>query len=177
MEGLCLQILCMSIFGVWLYRTETFCWWAKDGDHEIIILSFDMANAQFKRTPLPSDVEDLGGAHRITRAIVPMNECIALIVYPQKQVEKFFELWVMKEFGVKESWTRLSTIGPLLRIGRPVGFWNNGEFILENSFGDLVLFDNCSKQIKNLGLQGKRDRLELVVNIESLVALNSGNES
>lgn len=169
------NIMYVNIWSM-LYRTETFCWWAKDGDHEII-LSFDMANEEFKRSPLPSDIEDLGGEHRITRAIVPMNESIALIVYPQKQVEKFFDLWVMKELGVEKSWTRLSTIGPLSGIERPLGFWNKGEFILENSFGELVLYDHCSQQIKNLGLQGKRDRLEVVVYMESLVALNSGSES
>lgn len=165
-------------FNIWsmVYRTETFCWWAKDGDHEII-LSFNVANEEFLKTPLPSDIEDLGGVQGIARVTVPMNESIALIVYPQKHVEKFFDIWVLNGLGVEESWTRTSKIGPLSGVERPLGFWKKGEFILENSSGELVLYDCCTLRFKNLGLQGKRDRLEVLVYKESLVSLANGSES
>ena len=57
-------------------------------------------------------------------------------------------------------WTDFKSEGQL-------GFWMNGELILENDFGELVLYE----KIKNLGLQGKRGRLEVVVYRESLVSL------
>ncbi|GMP21834.1 hypothetical protein CsSME_00000102 [Camellia sinensis var. sinensis] len=167
------NIMFLNIWSM-LYKSETFCWWAKDGNIEVI-LSFDMSNEKFHKIPLPFDIGDLGGEHKVIRSIVPMNESIALIVYRTKQVEKFFDLWVLNEFGVDESWTKLSTIGPLSRVERPLGFWKNDEFVLENSCGMLVMFNSHTRKIKNLGLQGKRDRLEVLIYKESLVSLNNGS--
>lgn len=161
-------------YNVWsmVYKNETFCWWAQDGNVEVI-LSFDMGKESFQMTPLPCDVEVLGGQHRTTRAISLYKESIALIVYHLKEVDKFFDIWVTKELGGNgDSWIKLSSIGPLSQVERPLGFWN-GEFMLESSSSELILYDPSSQEIKNLGIQGKRERVEVLVYKESLFSINT----
>ncbi|XP_073060178.1 uncharacterized protein [Primulina eburnea] len=159
------QTLCTITHGVWFTRTKSFCWWAPDSSTEVR-LSFNMSQEIFETTPLPSGMEALGGEGRITRAIFTLKESIALIVYPIKQVDKTFNIWVLDNLtGVASSWTKVSSIGPLPRIHRPLRFWNNGEWILESSGGDLVLYNPSNKEIKNLGTCGKRNRLEFIVHL------------
>lgn len=158
-----------------VYKNETFCWWAQNGGTEVI-LSFQMSKEKFQETPLPKDIETFGGKHRTTRAILQLNESIALIVYRMKEIEKVFDIWVMNEIGQGENksvWTKLSSVGPISGVERPLGFWKNGELILENCSRELVLYDPKSKEIKNLGLYGKRDRLEVLVYYDSLVSVHT----
>ncbi|XP_073150703.1 F-box/kelch-repeat protein At3g23880-like [Henckelia pumila] len=155
-----------------VYKNETFCWWAQDSSVEVI-LSFNMRQEIFEKTPLPSGIEALGGEDRITRAIFTLKESIALIVYSIKQFDKTFNIWVLDDLtGAANSWTKVSSIGPLPRIHRPLGFWNYWEWILESSCGELVLYNPCNKEIKNLGVYGKRNRLEVIVHKESLFPVN-----
>ncbi|KAL3502458.1 hypothetical protein ACH5RR_036907 [Cinchona calisaya] len=164
-----------------IYKNETFCWWAQNGDDEVI-LSFHMTKEVFQETPLPYDIEVFGGKHRTTRAIMPLNESIALIVYRVKESDKVFDIWVMNEFGlggdhVESVWTKLSSIGPISGVERPLGFWRDSEFILENSARELVLYDPKTKETKNLGLYGKRDRLEVLVYYDSLVSVQKARNT
>ncbi|XP_063942989.1 F-box/kelch-repeat protein At3g23880-like [Daucus carota subsp. sativus] len=143
----------------------------KDNETELI-LSFNMNNEEFKKKALPIDIRDLEGEDRVTRAILPFGESIALLVYGIKQVEKVFDIWVIKSLDDDECWTRLSSIGPVSRVERPLGFWKNGELILENSCRELVLYDDGDGKVRYLGVHGKRDRLEVLVYKESLVSVN-----
>ncbi|KZV16620.1 hypothetical protein F511_12076 [Dorcoceras hygrometricum] len=155
-----------------VYKNETFCWWAQDSSTEVI-LSFNMSQEIFETTPLPPGIEALGGEEGITRAIFPLKESIALIVYPIKKVDKTFNIWVLdNSTGAACSWSKVSSIGPLARIHRPLGFWNDGEWILESNGGELVLYNPSNNEIKNLGVYGKRNRLEVVVHKESLFPVN-----
>ncbi|KAI5682956.1 hypothetical protein M9H77_04184 [Catharanthus roseus] len=162
-----------------VYKSKNFCWWAKNDDCEMI-LSFDMEKEIFQETPLPYDIEEFGGEKRTTRAIIPWNEKISLVVYHVKEMDKVFDIWIMRELGsggVGADWTKLSRIGPIVGVERPLGFWKNGEFILENRYRELVLYDPSRNEIKNLGLYGKRDRLEMLVYYPSIVSINKYKSS
>ncbi|CAL2242363.1 unnamed protein product [Prunus armeniaca] len=76
----------------------------------------------------------------------------------------FLDIWVMKEYGRKESWTRLITLGPqgperFLPTG-PICFRKSGEVLLlvtsgtDKSWKELILLDLVSKQLKKLGISG-----------------------
>ncbi|KAK4397818.1 F-box/kelch-repeat protein [Sesamum angolense] len=158
-------------YNIWstVYKNENFCWWAQERDVEVI-LSFDMSKETFQTTPLPSGIDVLGGQQRITRVILPVKDSIALIVYRLQEVQKVFDIWVLNELGGNgaEGWIKATSIGPLSEVERPLGFWNNDEFILESSSRELVLYNSMNQKIKNLGVYGKRDRLEVLVHKESL---------
>ncbi|KAI3457669.1 hypothetical protein Pfo_014332 [Paulownia fortunei] len=162
-------------YNLWsmVYKNETFCWWAQDSSDVEVILSFGMSKEVFQKTPLPSNIEALGGQHRTTRAILPLKQSVALIVYRLQEFDKIFDVWIMNGLGGNsESWSKLMSIGPLSRVERPLGFWNNDEFILESSNGELVLYNRTNQEIKNLGVYGKRSRLEVLVYKESLFSVN-----
>ncbi|KAL2493670.1 F-box/kelch-repeat protein [Forsythia ovata] len=156
-------------YNVWsmVYKNEIFCWWAQDGNVEVI-LSFDMGKEMFQKTPLPCDIEVLGGQHMTRRAISLFKVSIALIVYHLKEVDKFFDIWVTNELGINgDSWIKLLSIGPLSQVERPLGFWN-GKFMLESNCRELVLYDPSIQEIKNLGIHGKRDRVEELETLDIL---------
>ncbi|KAK4341801.1 hypothetical protein RND71_037617 [Anisodus tanguticus] len=156
-----------------VYKNEIFCWLAQDGDNHEVILSFNMSEETFQNTTLPSNIGFFGEQEiRSVWVIVPFEESISLIVYRLKEVDKYFDIWVISELGVKKCWTKLQRIGPLLRVERPLGFWKNGEFLLENSSGQLVIFYPSNQEVKTLGFYGKRGRLEIVVYKESLISVN-----
>lgn len=168
----------MQTSNIWsmVYKNKTFCWWAKNDDDMEMILSFDMEKEVFQETPpLPLDIdEEFGREKRTTRAIMPWKEKIGLVVYCMKEVEKFFDLWVVNGDDVLgANWTKVSRIGGVVGVERPLGFWKNShELVLESSSRELVLYDLNSKEISNLGIYGKRDRLEVLVYIPTLVSLN-----
>lgn len=163
-------------YNLWsmVYKNEVFCWWAQDSSKAEVILSFDMSKEVFEKTPLPSGIEALGGQHRITRAILGLEQSIGLIVYPLRELDKVFDVWVKDDElgGNVESWRKIVSIGPLSRVERPLGFWNKDQFILESSSGELVVYDCWSQEITNLGFYGKRTRLEVLVYKESLFSVS-----
>ncbi|GFP96390.1 putative F-box protein at3g17490 [Phtheirospermum japonicum] len=156
-----------------VYKNETFCWWAQDGNVGELILSFDMSKEAFQKTPLPSNIEGLGGQHRTTRAVMPLKESIALVVYRSKELSVIFDVWVVNGLGGDaDSWSRVTSIGPLSRVERPLGFWNDDDIIFESNIGELVVYNRTNEEIKNLGVYGKRSRLEVLVYRESLFSVN-----
>ena len=83
------------------------------------------------------------------------NDCLAFIVYKDGQIltEKYFDIWVMREYGVVDSWTKQLVVGPLLRIYRPLPFSKNGELLLlgdHYTHNALLLYNIVSQEIKIL---------------------------
>lgn len=48
--------------------------------------------------------------------------------------------------GVKESWARLFTIGPVFGAERPMGFWSNGGVFMESNSRELLLYNRFTQQ-------------------------------
>ena len=67
--------------------------------------------------------------------------------------EKYFDIWVMREYGVVDSWTKQLVVGPLLRIHRPLPFAKNGELLLlgdHYTHNALLQYNIGSQEIKIL---------------------------
>uniref|UniRef100_A0A2N9J528 F-box associated domain-containing protein n=1 Tax=Fagus sylvatica TaxID=28930 RepID=A0A2N9J528_FAGSY len=91
--------------------------------------------------------------------------------------ETCFDIWLLHEFGVEESWTKLITIGPLTQINRPLGFWKNEySLFLENTDGQLVLYDFSTQEMTDLHIDGIPSSLQMLTYMESLVSVRGGNE-
>ncbi|KAF9602983.1 hypothetical protein IFM89_032986 [Coptis chinensis] len=91
------------------------------------------------------------------------------------------EEWVMKDYGVKGTWTKLSTnIGPSeLHFSdddvKVLYHLKNGEILLQKDHDDLVLYDPKSQKVKTLGKQDLfSPGFEAEIYVGSLVSLNSG---
>ena len=79
-----------------------------------------MSNELFVTTTLPDGVfEDPIDTWRI---FFVLNELVSLVTFVKyrERLQNCFHIWSLLEFGVRESWTKLFTIGPLMGIEKPV---------------------------------------------------------
>jgi F-box interacting protein len=145
------------------------------------VLSFDMSNEVFLKTWLP-DVLMVDGLNS-WRHFFLLNESIAMAVtilvadgpdgaWKGEMWESCFDIWLLLEVGVKDSWTKLFTIGPFKEIERPLGFWKNETMFLVKWDKQLVLYDPMTKEMSNLqiGYRVTR-RTSLFTYMETLVSI------
>ncbi|XP_062161894.1 F-box/kelch-repeat protein At3g06240-like [Alnus glutinosa] len=145
------------------------------------VLSFDMSNEVFLKTWLP-DVLMVDGLNS-ERDFFLLNESIAMAVtilvgdgpngdWDAHMWESFFDIWLLLEVGVKDSWTKLFTIGPFKEIERPLGFWKNETMFLVKDDEQLVLYDPLTKEMSNLLIgYGVTGWTKLVTYMETLVSI------
>ncbi|MBA0842037.1 hypothetical protein Goarm_001886 [Gossypium armourianum] len=157
------------------YFNGAFHWYAMDDNGNEVILSFNMqGNEEFQVIPMPSFISMHD--HSICRSLLVWNDCIALVIYPERGIEKSFEIFVMKEYGVKESWTNVLTIGPLTRVERPLVFRKNDEILMEGSHGQMMSYNLRNKEVKDLPIYGVPKSFSTLVYVNSLVSVKGGNQ-
>ncbi|XP_030963754.1 F-box/kelch-repeat protein At3g06240-like [Quercus lobata] len=147
-----------------------------------IILSFDMSREVFRIMKLPDEVfrklrypVDSVSSMQRHKVFSVFNDCLAFIFYKMgTMTEKYFDIWVMREYGVEDSWTKQLVVGPLLGIHRPLKFSKNGMLLLLGDDGAIVLYNIGSKETRNLQIpEFPRSFIprEAMVYVESLVSL------
>ncbi|GLT33885.1 hypothetical protein SLA2020_084390 [Shorea laevis] len=113
------------------------------------VLAFDLTTDDFREIELPEKtkataVGELGGCLTVTH---PKNEHL--------------DLWVMKEYMVKESWTLLFRISMINRgvdvseYMRPLAFSRNGNKILLVSLNNLLWYDPDNDKLDPLDINPK----------------------
>ncbi|KAM7494469.1 hypothetical protein LguiB_029078 [Lonicera macranthoides] len=111
----------------------SFHWYAQKDEFQYeLILSFNMSTEVFEEIPLPSICSYPDGK---ARSLTILNKSLALILYVREEVDKFFDIWVMNEYGSKESWTKQFSIRPLSGIHCPLSFWRCDELLLQGING------------------------------------------
>ena len=95
-------------------------------------------------------------------------------------MEANLEIWVMRESGVQESWTKQLVVGPLLGIRNPLGFAKNGELLLLVCDDDqtIALYNIGSQEIKILQFRDFPNAFntsEAISYVESLVSFKGDN--
>ncbi|XP_059670634.1 putative F-box/kelch-repeat protein At3g22730 [Cornus florida] len=137
-------------------------------DKILIILSFDIGNEVFREIKMPPDM-----AKSKWGDLSMYNDSLAMFIYDPNEVEKYIDIWLMT---VEECWMKELTIGPLLDVERPLGFWKNGELFLELETGESVLYNPNTGETKDLRHRGKDDCLKVLIYKESLVSIKEGND-
>ncbi|XP_059670673.1 F-box protein At4g19940-like [Cornus florida] len=127
-----------------------FYYWMTSYD-DILILAFDMDKEIMGHIPGPPLPNYNYGE------IVLHNNSIALLHWDREDDEKFFDIWVMEE---ERFWTKELTIGPLLGIRTPLGFWKNGEVFLETDNSELVLYNCNTHEMKDFQIHGNKDAFQ-----------------
>lgn len=146
-------------------------WWAQIKDEQkLAILSFHMTDEVFQIIPIPSH------AYKFQVEVAVVNECLGLICSPIVAHEKCFDIWVMKEYGVKESWAKLFTVGPILQVQRLLGILKNGDYLFEKELGQLVSHKKNTPEIKSLNIDGPHYHSQHFTYKESIFSLSGGNE-
>ncbi|KAK3007194.1 hypothetical protein RJ639_015490 [Escallonia herrerae] len=142
-----------------------FHWWADDEDHGgESMLSFHISTEVFQQIRLPDVCAFPDGNER---AFLVFNEAIALLLFnPSEQT--CFDVWLMTEYGIADSWAKQFTIGPLIQVERPVFFCKH-ELLMEKANGQLVSYSLKTQRLKELQLYGAQKSLRAVAYSESLV--------
>ncbi|KAF2293506.1 hypothetical protein GH714_002315 [Hevea brasiliensis] len=94
--------------------------------------------------------------------------------------EGCFTVWMMKEYGVPGSWTKLFDIpdfkSHLKWIRKLVAFRQSGKVLLAKLFGQLVFYDPKTEEIFDTKIWGDAHSFYLDTFVESLVLLNETDE-
>jgi len=86
----------------------------------------------------------------VSTQLVMLNGFIALISWYENTTT--FNISVLGELGVSESWTKLFIIGPFPYLYlTPIGAGRNGDIFFEKEDGELVFFDLNTQMIVELG--------------------------
>ncbi|EOX93371.1 F-box and associated interaction domains-containing protein, putative [Theobroma cacao] len=153
------------------------------------IISFDLATEQFQEVPRP-DCISLSG--RRFEQLVALRGCLSSASYHDDNER--LEIWVMKEYNVKESWSKEFSIGayvpPILqqddtfnnsrfymykKCMRVLWQLRSGEILFECRNKALVLYDPHCRTFKDLHLtfEGISKYFKVVVHVASLNWINT----
>ncbi|KAK8504171.1 hypothetical protein V6N11_081437 [Hibiscus sabdariffa] len=153
------------------------------------IMSFDIGDEEFREVPKP----DSGGLNRCNFHLCVLGGCLAAGVYGNYGK---VEIWVMKDYNVKESWTKELSIGAYmpkclkrkLDRDRPLKIWkngsngkvvrvlcvlDNGEILLEYKNRVLVSYDPNKGKFTDLVFQGIPQWFQTVVHAASFNWINT----
>ncbi|RAL42899.1 unnamed protein product [Cuscuta campestris] len=103
--------------------------------------------------------------------IMTFGESIVVAKYGEAIHGAYCELWMMKEYGVVESWCRLRRIELVEGMRRIVGFRENSDILFSTNEGELVSYCPDTEVINKLGIYGSIRSLYVGKYLESLVLL------
>ncbi|XAR62781.1 hypothetical protein NMG60_11017654 [Bertholletia excelsa] len=149
--------------------------WAAGADtgssYSWVIVSLDLAKETYGEVPQPSYDE---GASDLTLGV--LNGCICVLSrYPGVHAE----VWIMNEYGRRESWTKLVAIPYLPGPGHyeclwPIWLSNNGEILLEHEF-QLAVYNPKDGTFRYPTIHNLCGPFRIVTYAESLVLLDADN--
>ncbi|KAL3753203.1 hypothetical protein ACJRO7_000578 [Eucalyptus globulus] len=163
---------------------ENFICWCpcfRPGHEKItLLILFDVVQDAFHKIALP-DMMPLG-----EKLISLLDGCLSVIAHNLST--EYYEVWIMKEFGVCESWTKLYTIGVSTRSivsYRPVGFVDSGKVFFVDTFyvglrfkspSHLALYNVRSEKFETFKVAVDcYYTTQLVTCLDSLISLSSTN--
>lgn len=142
-----------------------------------LIVGFDIETESFHEVPIPDCMDN-----HFETSVWVLGEHLCIVVnYPN---DDGVEVWVMKEYGVKESWIRLFKTEQTQGVGVGVGLGKNvmplaysksgGEVLFVQDHKKLVWCDLKSQRVKDVRVRGMPHSFEAVLCVGSLVPLTVG---
>ncbi|KAL2524831.1 F-box protein [Abeliophyllum distichum] len=148
------------------------------------ILSFDLAEDSFQEIPIPD--QTLRSWMNCHLSVLGGYLSAAL---PSRGGNRALDIWVMKEYGVQESWVKEFNLGAYSQgfippeLQKPHRIWKNflgrrlvriicllktGDILVEYRGGTLVSYNPVSGMFKNLSFQGMPRLFQTTVHVGSL---------
>ncbi|PIA46725.1 hypothetical protein AQUCO_01500337v1, partial [Aquilegia coerulea] len=127
-----------------------------------LILSFNIKDTEFREVPQPN--YSTNGKSKITITLTSLEESLCLFFYysaAHRRMHKNWsvDLWMMKDYGVKESWVKLACIYPKsidksIQDVQPLHLWENGQYLLHVTSSTrrqhMALYDSKKNEGKTL---------------------------
>ncbi|XP_026404795.1 F-box protein CPR1-like isoform X1 [Papaver somniferum] len=148
--------------------------WSNGSTKHWVILSFDFSSETFQQVPPPKTVH----AHYSELRICGFEGSLCLIV---KKDKVYLDIWVQKDYGVSDSWTKQFTISSQPQVGgslsfvKPLKSFKNGEILMLQNGCSLVLYDPESKSLRTLR-SGIENIWGVEIYVKSLVSVTLGSE-
>ncbi|XP_019256450.1 PREDICTED: F-box/kelch-repeat protein At3g06240-like [Nicotiana attenuata] len=159
-------------YGVRVKKKDESMWDSFDPCNEIIY--FDPVSEKFHMFPVPEPKTDQGENAIVGLGV--LNECLSMTCLKDDKVG--VEILVMKEYGVKESWTSLFfirnlKINPSYGMVTPFSMTEDGELILEiyDLEEKFVVYNPKNDNTQNLHIRGEKVSIYDTINyVESLIS-------
>jgi molecular chaperone HtpG len=159
----------IPIRGIWnniacsdVYLNGVCHWWGQENE-ESYLVSYNLCNEVCISTPSPIKyVFDVD--------LMVFKGYVAMISNCKKTIS--FQISVLFELGVKESWIRVLDVEPLSGIERPIGAAMNGNIFFRKKDGGIAYFDLNTGLIKEIGIKGL-DSCQLVIYKKNFVRLEN----
>ncbi|XP_056159159.1 F-box protein At3g07870-like [Syzygium oleosum] len=142
-----------------------------DGGYRSIV-SFDVAGEVFDEMALPEEIFHQDNGSLMVSAAV-LNDLLAVFVSfinagVDPELHSVCSVWVMREYGVPKSWTKLYAFEACGLVSGFDGFTRNGELLMDIDDEERVSWNPITGQYANLPLSTYCD---LVPVVESIVSL------
>ncbi|XP_004510017.1 F-box/kelch-repeat protein At3g06240-like [Cicer arietinum] len=159
---------CRDVESVDVYMNGMCHWWGQTSDEEYVI-SFDLSDEVFLKTPIPLEMYDSQESEWVERHLAVLNMSIALISNYANNAS--FHISILCEIGVMESWTKLFIVGPLIGVEHPIGVGKNGDIFFRKENDELTYFNLITGVVEDVGIQGESLRCQMVIFKEYLLPM------
>ncbi|KAK9715066.1 hypothetical protein RND81_06G140800 [Saponaria officinalis] len=137
------------------------------------IISFSLSDHSFGEVPQPEYGEEF-----INLRVGVLDECFCLLVNDLD----YSDIWVMKQYGVASSWTKLFRIGHFQKhmfFEWPIGYsLNRRELLLQQNIWRVVSFDLETQTFKDIKVCDFSRCIDTQVCVENLLMLkDAGSET
>jgi len=143
-----------------------------------LVLSFDLGDEVFRMIPVPdSTFKEDDDVHTtvIAGSLTLLCHDPAMHTF-----NKHCSIWMMKEYGIVDSWTKLCTVDLNREIIRVLGIRKNGHIFVVAKLPcdwELSSYDLESQQVKKLGICGNPYFFHIDDYMENLVLLDKPNDA
>ncbi|XP_075643504.1 putative F-box protein At3g10240 isoform X2 [Castanea sativa] len=142
-----------------------------------LVLSFDLGDEVFGVISVPKAA--FSANDDVHTSVI--GGLLSLLCHDARKdtVNKRCSIWVMREYGVVDSWTKLFTVDLNGEILRVLGMRKNGHILVHTNVpGDWELssYDPESQQVKKLGICGRQNYFCVDNYMENLVLLDKPND-
>ncbi|XP_026450726.1 F-box/kelch-repeat protein At3g06240-like [Papaver somniferum] len=153
-----------------------------------VLIAMDVGDQSTREIAQPGKFDVNGG----NRHLDVLDRCLCML-YSSDDSSESFEVWVMKDYGVRESWMqvynipRMTMFGRTLRCFRQIQCLRNGELLCEIKTQNddkaddstMVLYNPKDDKVRILKINGDRSYFtssifQIESYVQSSVSLNSG---
>ncbi|KAH0784851.1 hypothetical protein KY290_004449 [Solanum tuberosum] len=143
-----------------------------------IILCLDMTSEIFRAIKMPHTCHSYDAKRY---SLVVLNESLTLICYAGRQTEPdpirdLTNIWMMKEYGVYESWIKKYTIKPLY-IEAPLLLLKDHLLLLQSTSGLVMSNDLTSDKLEEVNLFSSAHSFRMIIYKECLTPVPKVEET
>lgn len=142
-----------------------------------LIVAFDVNEEVVRHVSVP---DNFGSRFGISRQLVVVLGCLSIVVFSDSNaMSGGIEIWVMAEYGVEGSWSKLFTLEQLEVVVRPLRSWKDGELLFryeDEGSKKLMSYDPFKKR-KQYYSDFKSSSFQVFNYVESLESVEGGRRA